>query len=209
LALAVETYQAQLAADSAGVAYLQSRGLSKDSATYFRLGAVRSPILELGHEPYAGMLCIPYLTPAGPVSLRFRALPDADGQVIGPKYRSMPGDMPRLFNPSALLQPGPYVAICEGEFDTMTAVQAGIPAVGAAGVSSWRPAFSRAFRGYRKVFILADSDDKGQGMAFGEKLADEIENAVIVPMPLGHDVNSFVLEQGPEALRERLGLSGK
>jgi DNA primase len=207
LELAVTTYQSQV--DIGAVSYLTSRGLSKDSAISFRLGVVKDPLSELGHEPYRGMLCLPYLTPAGPVSLRFRALPDSEGQITGPKYRTMPGDMPRLFNPSALLASGPYVAICEGEFDAMTAVQAGIPAVGAPGVSSWKPAFSRAFRGYRKVFILADSDDKGQGLQFGEKLAGEIENAVLVPMPAGHDVSSFVLEQGAEALRERLGLNGK
>lgn len=117
--------------------------------------------------------------------------------------------MPRLFNPSALLVPGPIVAIAEGEFDAMTATQAGIPTVGIAGVGAWRDVFARCFKGYRTVFVLADNDDKGQGEQFAEKVASQIENALVVRMPNGHDVNSFTLENGPEALRERMGLNGR
>jgi DNA primase len=146
------------------------------------------------------MLSIPYLTRTGVTAIRFRKLGDGDG----PKYRSEPGEPPRIFNANALLQPSDYIAICEGEFDAMAAQQAGIPAVGIAGVSAWKDYFARCFKGYKAVYILSDADDKGQGMEFAEKVAQQIKNARISPMPDGHDVNSFILANGPDALLERL-----
>jgi DNA primase len=134
------------------------------------------------------------------MTVRFRRLGDGDG----PKYRSVPGDPPRIFNANALLVPSDHIAICEGEFDAMAATLAGIPAVGIAGVSAWKSYFARCFKGYRAVYILADHDDKGQGMEFAEKVAEQIKNARISPMPAGHDVNSFVLANGPEALLDQL-----
>lgn len=146
------------------------------------------------------MIAVPYLTRAGVVTIRFRRLGDGDG----PKYRSVPGDPPRIFNPAALLIPSDHIAICEGEFDAIAATLAGIPAIGVGGVSAWKSYFSRCFKGYRAVYILADQDDKGQGMEFAEKVAEQITNARISPMSAGHDVNSFVLANGREALLTQL-----
>ncbi|MBK3559285.1 toprim domain-containing protein [Streptomyces sp. MBT56] len=146
------------------------------------------------------MLSIPYLTRSGVVTLRFRRIGDGDG----PKYRSVPGDPPRIFNANALLVPSDHIAICEGEFDAIASTVAGIPAIGIAGVSAWKSYFARCFKGYRAVYILADQDDKGQGMEFAEKVAEQIKNARISPMPSGHDVNSFVLQNGREALLAQL-----
>jgi DNA primase len=198
---ATARYEGALARSPAAVAYLKSRGLSEDNAASYRLGYVESPLP--GHETARGMLSIPYLTRSGIVTVRFRRLGDGDG----PKYRSVPGDPPRIFNANALLVPSDHIAICEGEFDAIAANTAGVPAVGIAGVSAWKPYFARCFKGYKAVFILADQDDKGQGMEFAEKVAEQIKNARISPMPAGHDVNSYVLENGPEALLERLEIN--
>ncbi|MEV7589703.1 toprim domain-containing protein [Streptomyces sp. NPDC089922] len=195
---ATARYQAALKSSTDAVAYLKSRGLSGDSAASFRLGYVESPLP--GHEVARGMLAVPYLTRAGVVSVRFRRLGDGDG----PKYRSVPGDPPRIYNANALLVPSDYIAICEGEFDAIAATLAGVPAIGIGGVSAWKSYFARCFKGYKAVYILADADDKGQGMEFAEKVAEQITNARICPMPAGHDVNSFVLAHGPEALLELL-----
>ncbi|MEU3618820.1 toprim domain-containing protein [Streptomyces sp. NPDC006872] len=195
---ATARYEGELARSPNAVAYLKSRGLSEDSAAFYRLGYVENPLP--GHETARGMLSVPYLTRSGVVTVRFRRLGDGDG----PKYRSVPGDPPRIFNANALLIPSDHVAICEGEFDAIAATEAGIPAVGIAGVSAWKSYFARCFKGYRAVYILADQDDKGQGMEFAEKVAEQIKNARISPMPAGHDVNSFVLAHGPEALLEQL-----
>ncbi|MFI8237629.1 toprim domain-containing protein [Streptomyces sp. NPDC085866] len=194
-------YEAALTRNPAAVAYLKKRGLSEDNAAFYRLGYVESPLP--GHETARGMLSVPYLTRSGVVTVRFRRLGDGDG----PKYRSVPGDPPRIYNANALLIPSDHVAICEGEFDAIAATLAGIPAVGIAGVSAWKSYFARAFKGYRAVFILADQDDKGQGMEFAEKVAEQIKNARISPMPAGHDVNSYVLANGPEALLAQLEIN--
>ena len=50
------------------VPYLQSRGITEQTAIMFRLGFVREP--EMGHEPYVGKLAIPYLTPTGVIDIR-------------------------------------------------------------------------------------------------------------------------------------------
>ncbi|WP_326827334.1 toprim domain-containing protein [Streptomyces sp. NBC_01751] len=195
---ATARYEGGLAGSPDAVAYLKSRGLSEDSAASYRLGYVENPLP--GHELSRGKLAIPYLTRAGVVTIRFRRLGDGDG----PKYLSAPGDPPRIYNADALLTPSDHIAICEGEFDAIAATQAGIPAVGIAGVSAWKSYFARCFKGYRAVYLLADADDKGQGLEFAEKVAEQIKNARISPMPDGHDVNSFVLANGPEALLDQL-----
>jgi DNA primase len=198
---ATATYQTDLAADPLGPAgtYLKSRGLSWGSVTSFRLGVVENPLP--GHELYQGRIAIPYLTRSGVVSMRFRAVPPDDS--MG-KYMSVPGDEPRIFNPSAVCGREVYAAICEGEMDAITATQCGIPSVGIAGVNGWRPWFARAFQGYEAVYILCDNDDKGQGKQFGEKVAAQVPNSRIVLLPAGHDVNSLLVSEGPEALKSLL-----
>ncbi|MDT0472804.1 toprim domain-containing protein [Streptomyces sp. DSM 41014] len=195
---ATARYEGELARSPSAVEYLKKRGLSEDSAASYRLGFVENPLP--GHETARGMLSVPYLTRSGVTTIRFRRLGDGDG----PKYRSVPGDPPRIYNAHALLVPSDHIAICEGEFDAIAATEAGIPAIGIAGVSAWKSYFSRCFKGYRAVYILADQDDKGQGMEFAEKVAEQIKNARISPMPAGHDVNSFVLAYGRQALLDRL-----
>lgn len=220
---ATETYYLSLQG-SAIVPYLKTRALSGVSAQSFKLGAVESPLP--GHEIYSGMMAIPYLTRSGTVTMRFRAIPPVsfwepfdlntpdglnearealkDWKPEGPKYRSVPGDEPRIFNPNDLCRREPFVCIAEGEFDAITANQAGLPAIGIAGVNGWRDFFARAFAGYDVVYILCDNDDKGQGLVFGEKVAAQVANSRIVLMPEGHDVNSFVMAEGPDALKARL-----
>lgn len=180
--------------------YLKQRGITGQMAQQFRLGYVETP--APGHEQYRGKLSIPYLTRAGVSTIRFRAI---DGSK--PKYLSLPGDTPRLYNPEALFDTLPYICICEGELDAITMHAAcGIPAVGIPGASAWRDYFAPAFNGYTQVFIAADTDDDGAGMKFAEKVSKAIRNALITPMPDGHDVNSYFLAAGAAGVRERLGL---
>lgn len=198
LEAACQQYQDDLVTNPEAVEYLSMRGLSPDSVTSFRLGFVGNPLP--GHEMYAGKLAIPYLTQSGVTTLRFRRIGDGEGA----KYLSAAGDEPRIYNANALTVETHGIAICEGEFDTITASQCGIPAIGIAGVSGWRGYFRRCFKGYRNVFILADNDDKGQGLEFAEKVASQVENPKIILMPTGHDVNSFVLAHGPSALMDKI-----
>ncbi|AGK87342.1 DNA primase [Mycobacterium phage PattyP] len=193
---------------SEGEEYLATRGLTNpaisDAVSKFRLGYVAEPLP--GHEMYKGMLAIPYLRWAPDigwqvVSLRFRRIEAAEGKA---KYLTVPGDKPRMFNTIALLQPSQKVALCEGEADTITATAAGIPAVGVPGAQAWKEHFREPFLGYREVLILADGDDAG--MQFAETVAGVLPNAKIIPMPDGSDVNSLVLEQGVQALKDKVGI---
>lgn len=110
-----------------------------------------------------------------------------------------------MYNVGVLTSTQDVIAICEGEFDTMSAQQAGIPAVGIPGANSWNHVFARAFK-FRKVVILADNDDHGEGMKFAEQVQADVRGARIVLMDAGHDVNSFMVEYGEEALRDKVGI---
>jgi DNA primase len=199
---ATQTYSKALRGSPADEYLTTKRGLSADSKTYFRLGFVADPLP--GHERYRGCLAIPYVTRAGIVSMRFRRLAGD-----GPKYLSEPGEESRIFHPEGFFRHERFICLCEGELDTMTAHQAGLPAVGVPGANSWLKFFYRAFDGYDAVFILADQDDKGAGMDFAEKAASQIKSARIIPMShqgQGYDVNSLVMEHGAEALISKVGV---
>ncbi|MGO2778189.1 toprim domain-containing protein [Glutamicibacter arilaitensis] len=198
-------YQEQLFSPE-GEAHLKyltdERGLTEDWIKYFRLGAVLEPD---GPDAMArGKIAIPYLRPNGPMSIRFRQGPGWDGG--GPKYYQLPGTKLGLFNTQPIIAAGDTVAICEGEFDAMIATMCGIPTVGLPGVSSWKTHYIDIFKGFDRVLIMADHDDKGQGGKFAETLATYVPGPVIKLMPQGHDINSFFLESGAAALREWVGI---
>jgi len=180
--------------------YLQGRGVTRETASTFRLGYVSESNVQVGHEQYVGRLAIPFLTPAGIVDIRFRSIEEGDGA----KYLTRPGASSHLYNVLAFQEDIDVIAICEGEFDTMMACQSGVTAVGVSGANNWKDWYSRAFTDYRRVVVLCDGDTAGRDM--GKRIAQQIDTAVLVVMPDGHDVNSFVLEHGPQALRERVGL---
>ncbi|MFJ8041189.1 toprim domain-containing protein [Kitasatospora sp. NPDC096147] len=197
---------------------MNARGLGK-AASKFGLGYVRSG--RTGHEHLTGMLVIPYLRPAGgehgTATLRFRCIRDEcvrdeQGEYLAPtrkerhdghgKYRSLPGDYPRLFNTPALITGTPHMALSEGEFDAMASEVAGVPCVGSQGTGAWKPHFKPALVGYERVFIIADPDPAGLQAA--EKRAADLPNSVVIN--LGSDINSFVHAKGADAYRKRLGL---
>jgi DNA primase len=187
------------------VPYLQSRGLTEQTAVMFRLGFVREP--EMGHEPYVGKLAIPYLTPTGVIDIRFRSL-NSDG---GPKYMSRPGATTHIYNIGALANDSDVLAICEGELDTIVASAIlGIPAVGVPGVQAWKPHFTRMFSGYGRVYIVGDNDVKedgsNPGAEFSRMVAQEVSNSTIVSLPAGMDLNDLYLAKGIEETKRTIGV---
>ncbi|AVP41903.1 DNA primase [Mycobacterium phage Jsquared] len=180
--------------------YLESRGLLDRLVLPFGLGFVDDPLP--GHEMYRGCLAIPYMRWSpwrgwSVSSIRFRRLDDGK-----PKYMTIAGDKPRLFNTVALTRYSRDMAITEGEIDAITAELAGLPTVGVPGAQMWKPHFRELFLGYRNVNILADGDEPG--MEFARSVAKTLPNARIIPMPDGEDVNSLVTSQGKSALLERI-----
>jgi DNA primase len=191
---ATATY-AQALHGSVAQQYLVSRGIPVEVQAGFRLGYVVNP--APGDENMVGRLAIPYLTPGGPVALRFRTLTD------GPKYLSHVGDKSRLFNVADLHLPSPTICLCEGELDTVVCSGvAGLPAVGVPGVNQWQSFYRILLNDYARVVVLADGDKAGSD--FAKRVVDQLSNATVVPMPDGMDVNDFVLTHGVEGLIERV-----
>lgn len=188
---------------SAAEEFLASRGFPSERVEGYRFGYVADP--EPGHEAYKGMLAIPYLRRSldGVVtvaSIRFRTLKTASS---GPKYMTMPGDTPLLYNTVDTIGNPDRIAITEGELDAVTASLSGIPAVGVPGANLWKDHYARIFEGYERVYVLADGDSAGEELM--KTVTKRLPNAIPAKMPPGLDVNDFVRAEGPHALRKRLG----
>ena len=114
-----------------------------------------------------------------------------------------------LFNVNDLHVYSNTIAICEGEIDTIVlAGIVGIPSVGVAGVSQWKPWFPKLFEGYSKVLIFADNDVKEDGRNPGQELAkrikEDLDKATVVMLPDNQDVNEVFLTHGVEWFRDRI-----
>jgi DNA primase len=184
------------------VSYLRGRGITKEAASLFRLGSVVEP--SAGHEHSINRLSIPYLTPAGVVGVKFRAIDDAT-----PKYLWPTGQKIGLFNVLDLHKRSDTIAICEGEIDTIVlSGVVGIPAVGVAGVSQWKPWFPKLFESYSRILIFADNDVKEDGRNPGQELAkrikEDLDKAEIIHLPDNKDVNDVYLHGGNSWFEERI-----
>ena len=182
--------------------YLEARGITAEVAHTFRLGSVVEP--SAGHEHAVGRLSIPYLTPAGVVGIKFRSIDDTT-----PKYLWPSGQKIGLYNVLDLHRYSDTIAICEGEIDTIVASGiVGIPAVGVAGVSQWKPWFPKLFESYARILIFADNDVKEDGTNPGQELArrikEDLDKATIVQLPPNMDVNEIYLQLGKDWFTERL-----
>lgn len=177
------------------VPYLQHRGLDRVTVDGFRLGYVADPLP--GDADYKGRLAIPYITADGSVvDIRFRSV----GADNGPKYLSRPSAQVRLFNVKAFLEAGDTIYITEGEIDTITLTQMGLPSVGVPGASNWQRHWALLFNDFDHVNVVCDGDQAGRD--FGRKVAAEVEGSTILHLPDGQDVNQMFTEQGDQAVRE-------
>lgn len=168
--------------------YLAQRGITMQTAQEIRLGVVVDPLP--GQEHFIGRLAIPYLTPTGPVDIRFRAMGPEE-----PKYMGMSGTETRLYNVKALQTAGDFIAVCEGEIDTITLnYGCGIPAVGVPGVNAWKKHYGRLLADFEHIYVFADGDQPGSD--FAKTLSKEYSNVIIMQMPDGEDVNSMFLTNG-------------
>ena len=184
------------------VSYLEGRGISQEVSRTFLLGSVVEP--SAGHELAEGMLSIPYRTPAGVVGIKFRRLDEGT-----PKYLWPTGQKIGLFNVNDLHKQSDTIAICEGEIDTIILSGcAGIPSVGVAGVSQWKPWFPKLFESYSRILIFADNDVKEDGRNPGQELAkrikEDLDKAEIIHLPDNTDVNEVYLQHGNSWFEERL-----
>lgn len=179
--------------------YLEARGLGPEVVDGSLLGLVVDP--DPLHEPYLGRLSIPYITPTGVVTMRFRCLnphhedPEYDGGC--PKYTQPDGSRTHIYNVQALHDADTTVGISEGELDGLIGTLCGVPTAGIPGANNWKPYFYRLFEDYERVLIFGDGDKAGR--KFASQLANTIPGGEAKVLPDGYDVTKYVLEFGQES----------
>lgn len=179
--------------------YLTEHGIGDYAiAAKYRLGIVAEPLP--GDQSFRGRLAIPYLSKSGPVSIKFRRLGD-----IGAKYLYHPGQKHRLYNTAACEDAEHVIGICEGEVDAIVATERlDIPTVGIPGVSAWKEngrIWNPIFKDFTRVFIFADGDDAGTGLA--TEVAESLGwRARVIQCEPGEDIGSMVAAGRADILKE-------
>lgn len=162
-----------------------------------------------GHEYLRDRLAIPYLGPRGNVyNLRFRCLAHDDCKAAGcnAKYMSLPGFPSRVFNVRAIVGSHAAIHVTEGELDCISLGSAGLPAIGIPGVENLPRHFPRLIAGFTRVVLWADADEAGRDLI--KRFQRLIPRVEAVMLPEGQDVNSLLLSEGVDGLRERAQNSG-
>jgi DNA primase len=176
--------------------YLEQRGISLDEAGEALLGVVVDPLPS--HEAFEGRLAIPYVTPAGVVDIRFRAM-----GLEEPKYMGLPGTQTRLYNVNGIHDAESYIAICEGELDTIIMhYKVGIPAIGVPGANAWKKHYNRLLQDFETIYVFADGDKAG--VEFGKMLSKELSGVLTFNLPEGEDVNSIYLKEGRDYFMKKV-----
>lgn len=203
LAERAREYSQQLRGSVAEKYLLSERGLTPEAIDHFQLGFVDTAMKnDAGHK---GRLVVPYHTRTGVVALRSISIPDSTGSRPEPKVLPwMTGDTTRPYNVTSL-DTADEVYIVEGESCAWTAWMLGLYVIGIPGVTNWKDVYRPLFR-YRKVTILADMDDHGQGMEFAKTVASKLGGCSILPAERGHDLNSMWTTYGESFCRKHLGL---
>lgn len=208
----VNRYHSQ--ADSI-ITYSADRGIYRPAIDRFQLGYTG----ETG-DRFRNRLTIPYLTPAGPVGMKYRCVDDHDCKDFGhPKYDGEEGNEVHLFNAQVLRTATTVVAV-EGEIDAIAGEMTGFAHVGIPGTGVWKsnPHWVWCFDSVEEFVFVADGDDikPGKKVGVGEELADTVCRSLRshypemfvrkVVLPLHSDPNSYINEHGDIAYLERIGL---
>lgn len=202
-------YHQQL--DEQTVSYLVARGVDQAAATGLRLGRCLDPLP--GHEQFRDMLSLPYVTPKGVVSIKFRCMCGEDCKTQGhPKYNQPSGQQQRLYNVNSLHHDSRHIGIAEGEFSAgILDHMVGIPTVGTPGTGAWLDHWPRVFADYERIFVFADNDMRpdgsNPGLRHAEKIAKSLSPAaMVIKPPDGLDPDEWYLKEGPETIRGACGL---
>jgi DNA primase len=176
--------------------YLGRRGITEEVARSAGLGVVRNPIP--GHEYLEGRLAIPYLTDDGPVNMNFRCIEAHDCKAAKhAKYMMWAGLETNLYGVQAIRQADDWIAVSEGEIDSLTLKMCGIPAVGIGGATKWEEHWNNVFEDFTRIYVFQDGDEAGK--KFGDVLVREV-GAIRIALPSGQDVNSVYMQYGPDQL---------
>jgi len=146
---------------SRGVAYLQQRGIPLALAQQHGVGyAAPGTWPHAARDWRGGRLVVPHTTPEGHVvNLYGRAVGTAAQVPKAKRHDHLPGAK-GYFNAAALQEDAGPLWVCEGAFDALALLAAGVPRVVAIfGVQGWRWDWARAV--HELVFAL-DADTAGQ-----------------------------------------------
>jgi DNA primase len=132
------------------------------------------------------------------VDIRFRAM-----GLEEPKYMGISGTQTRLYNVNAIHKAQNFIAICEGEIDTLTLdACVGIPAIGVPGANSWKKHYNRLLQDFEFIYVFADGDKAG--IEFAKMLSKELSGVLTFTMPEGEDVNSMYLKEGSDYFMKKV-----
>lgn len=178
--------------------YLEGRGITASVASSNRLGCVRDP--ASGHGRFTGYLSIPYVAKSGVVAIKFRCIRQGCTHDDHGKYDGPVAQRARLYNVLDLFAHGDRIALTEGELDALTLSMIGVPAVAAPGSKSWKSHWNKCLEDHFRVTVFCDGDPAGKD--FGKRVAGELDNAVLIELPEGEDVNSLYCKYGGNYLKD-------
>lgn len=184
---AVCKYEAGMTVEAAQ--YLLGRGLSQETVRTHRLGVVVDPMP--GHEAFRGMLAIPYLLDGNPVGLRFRCFTCSGEHHGHGKYMQPSGTRLGVYGVDSIHDAAHVLHVTEGEFDRLILVQAGMPAVGFPGASTFRGHHGRMLAGFNRIWVWGDPD--GAGAEFIQKVTNRLpRSARGVKLRVGDVTDTFL-----------------
>ncbi len=192
LAQHLAAFQAALP-ESRGEAYLQQRGIPLALAQQAGVGyAAPGTWPHAAREWRGGRVVFPHTTPDGRlVNLYGRAVGTAEEVPKAKRHDHLPGEK-GYFNAAALQAGDGPLWVCEGAFDALALLAAGVPRVVAIfGVQGWRWEWVREVRAL--VFALdADAAGQQQGRQLARQAALRGKRVAVLPASAygGHkDVN--------------------
>lgn len=118
-----------------------------------------------------------------------------------PRYMSVTGSKNHLYLVENVIYP--QVLICEGEVDALSALSAGLKAVGSIGVGGFNLAWSYLMEHCDDVVIAFDNDKTGKqrGLQLAQKLTN-LPVRVLHPPDKGSDINSMLNKYGPKTVHD-------
>jgi hypothetical protein len=110
----------------------------------------------------------------------------------GPKVRSPKNAEYHLYNPLRLGPNAELVFFCEGEYDTLSVIDCGFPAVGSQGTNTFNPVWARLFGGAINC-IAFDGDTAGvkASRALRKFFHDQGSHAYLVGTSEEYDLNDL------------------
>ena len=213
--------------DELSLKYLTSskRGLTEETIKHFGLCSVADPMAtkkfltekyKIEQLKLSGLyndkgnfvfgshrIIIPYFENGEVVYLRGRSTEDKGNRYIGLCNTAGNLTAKRVFNRDTLkeLNEDAEILVCEGEFDTMIAVQSGYKAIGIPGVNNYPANLKQILKPY-SVILAFDNDDAGRnGM---ETICNHLQrNTSGLILKQHKDITDLIMAGGDKALSNK------